>query len=130
MLEVLGSNFIRTVRSRGASEFTVLAKHAGRNSLIPVFSLLGLQVALSWARSGRLRQRLQVEAARDPLTGLLNRRALQAQAARLFAERVGVGAADCDNGNIARSRFQIDAGNRCRNGIPRRCNGGQAADGQ
>lgn len=44
MLEVLGSNFIRTVRARGASEWTVLAKHAGRNSLIPVFSLLGLQV--------------------------------------------------------------------------------------
>ena len=44
MLEVLGSNFIRTVRSRGASEWNVLFKHAGRNSLIPVFSLLGLQV--------------------------------------------------------------------------------------
>ena len=48
--------------------------------------LLGFQVALSWARGWRLRQRLQVEAARDPLTGLLNRRALQAQAARLFAQ--------------------------------------------
>ena len=48
--------------------------------------LFGLQVAVSWARGRRLRQRLQVEAARDPLTGLLNRRALQAQADRLFAE--------------------------------------------
>jgi diguanylate cyclase (GGDEF)-like protein len=48
--------------------------------------LLGLQVALSWGRGRRLRQHLQVEAARDPLTGLLNRRALQAQAARLLAE--------------------------------------------
>ena len=48
--------------------------------------LLGLQVALSWARGRQLRQRLQVEAARDPLTGLLNRRALEAQAARLLAE--------------------------------------------
>ena len=47
--------------------------------------LLGFQVALSWARGRQLRYRLQVEAARDPLTGLLNRRALQAQAARLFA---------------------------------------------
>jgi peptide/nickel transport system permease protein len=43
MLEVLGSNFIRTVRARGASESVVVFKHAGRNSLIPVFSLLGLQ---------------------------------------------------------------------------------------
>ena len=47
---------------------------------------LALQVALSWARGRRLRQRLQVEAERDPLTGLLNRRALQARAARFFAE--------------------------------------------
>ncbi|WP_375001518.1 ABC transporter permease [Aeromicrobium sp. CTD01-1L150] len=44
MLEVLGSNFVRTVRARGASEWNILFKHAGRNSLIPVFSLLGLQV--------------------------------------------------------------------------------------
>lgn len=43
MLEVLGSNFVRTVRARGASESVVVFKHAGRNSLIPVFSLLGLQ---------------------------------------------------------------------------------------
>ncbi len=43
MLEVLDSNFIRTVRARGASERVVVFKHAGRNSLIPVFSLLGLQ---------------------------------------------------------------------------------------
>jgi diguanylate cyclase (GGDEF)-like protein len=48
--------------------------------------LLGLQFALFWARGRLLRQRLQVEAARDHLTGLLNRRALQAQAARLLDE--------------------------------------------
>jgi diguanylate cyclase (GGDEF)-like protein len=48
--------------------------------------LLALQVAVSWARGRELRQRLQLEAARDPLTGLLNRRSLHAQAARLFAE--------------------------------------------
>ncbi|WP_028658543.1 ABC transporter permease [Nocardioides insulae] len=44
MLEVMGSNFIRTVRARGASEWNVIFKHAGRNSTIPVFTLLGLQV--------------------------------------------------------------------------------------
>lgn len=52
---------------------------------------LALQLALSWARGRQDRERLQVEAARDPLTGLLNRRALQAQAARLLSEAAASG---------------------------------------
>lgn len=43
MLEVTQSNFIRTVRARGAGEGLVILKHAGRNSILPVFTLLGLQ---------------------------------------------------------------------------------------
>jgi peptide/nickel transport system permease protein len=44
LLEVLRSPFIRTVRAKGAPEHTVLLTHAVRNSLVPVFSLVGLQV--------------------------------------------------------------------------------------
>jgi peptide/nickel transport system permease protein len=44
MLEVLRSPFLRTVRAKGAPERTVLVTHAVRNSLVPVFSLIGLQV--------------------------------------------------------------------------------------
>jgi peptide/nickel transport system permease protein len=44
LLEVLRSPFIRTVRAKGAPERTVLFTHAVRNSLVPVFSLIGLQV--------------------------------------------------------------------------------------
>jgi peptide/nickel transport system permease protein len=44
LLEVLRSPFVRTVRAKGAPEHTVLFTHAVRNSLVPVFSLLGLQV--------------------------------------------------------------------------------------
>ncbi|MHA6616982.1 ABC transporter permease [Pseudonocardia sp. DLS-67] len=44
MLEVLRSPYIRTVRAKGAPERTVLFTHAVRNSLVPVFSLIGLQV--------------------------------------------------------------------------------------
>ena len=44
LLEVLRSPFIRTVRAKGAPERTVLLTHAVRNSLVPVFSLIGLQV--------------------------------------------------------------------------------------
>jgi peptide/nickel transport system permease protein len=44
LLEVLGSNYIRTVRAKGAGPRIVLFKHATRNSLVPVFTILGLQV--------------------------------------------------------------------------------------
>ncbi|GAA0586087.1 hypothetical protein GCM10009416_25530 [Craurococcus roseus] len=52
---------------------------------------LALQIALSSARGRRLRQLLQTEAERDPLTGLLNRRALRARAERLFAKSTASG---------------------------------------
>lgn len=44
LLEVLDSNYIRTVRAKGAGPRLVLFKHATRNSLVPVFTILGLQV--------------------------------------------------------------------------------------
>jgi peptide/nickel transport system permease protein len=44
LLEVMRSNFVRTVRAKGAPERTVLFTHAVRNSLVPVFSLIGVQV--------------------------------------------------------------------------------------
>lgn len=44
LLEVLHSPFIRTVRAKGAPERTVMLTHAVRNSLVPVFSLIGVQV--------------------------------------------------------------------------------------
>ena len=44
LLEVMQSNYVRTVRARGASHGTVLLKHATRNSLVPVFTVMGLQV--------------------------------------------------------------------------------------
>jgi len=44
LLEVLGSDFVRTARSKGVSERTVVLSHALRNSLIPVVTLIGLQI--------------------------------------------------------------------------------------
>ena len=43
MLDVLGSDFIRTARAKGLSEGIVLYKHALRNALLPVITILGLQ---------------------------------------------------------------------------------------
>ncbi|MEO6972213.1 MAG: ABC transporter permease [Rhodoferax sp.] len=43
MLDVLGSDFIRTARAKGLSNRVVLYKHALRNALMPVVTVLGLQ---------------------------------------------------------------------------------------
>ena len=43
MLEVLHADYIRTVRAKGASERLINYKHALRNSLIPIITLIGLQ---------------------------------------------------------------------------------------
>ncbi|MGF1526976.1 MAG: ABC transporter permease [Candidatus Competibacterales bacterium] len=44
VLEVLGADFIRTARAKGASEGRVVLHHALRNALIPIVTLVGLQV--------------------------------------------------------------------------------------
>jgi len=43
MLETLGQDYIRTARAKGISETKVVGKHALRNSLIPVTTVIGLQ---------------------------------------------------------------------------------------
>jgi oligopeptide transport system permease protein len=45
MLEVLSMDYIKTARSKGLSNTTVIAKHALRNSLLPVISYLGMLTA-------------------------------------------------------------------------------------
>ena len=42
MLDVLGSDFIRTAQAKGLSEFQVTYKHALRNALLPVVTTAGL----------------------------------------------------------------------------------------
>jgi peptide/nickel transport system permease protein len=43
MLEVLDSDYIRTARAKGTVERKVIMKHAFRNALIPVVTIVGLQ---------------------------------------------------------------------------------------
>jgi peptide/nickel transport system permease protein len=43
MLEVLESDYVRTARAKGLSERSVTFKHALRNGVIPVVTILGLQ---------------------------------------------------------------------------------------
>jgi peptide/nickel transport system permease protein len=42
MLEVVRQDYIRTARAKGLPERTVIMKHALRNSMLPVITLLGL----------------------------------------------------------------------------------------
>ena len=65
MLEVIHQDYIRTARAKGLSERRVVLKHALRNALIPIVSLLGLylpllfggsvviEVVFSWPGMGR-----------------------------------------------------------------------------
>ena len=66
MLEELGQDYIRTARAKGLPERTVLYRHALRNALIPIVTLVGLQFGallagaivtetiFSWPGIGRL----------------------------------------------------------------------------
>ncbi len=66
MLDVLSNDYIRTARAKGLSGRMVLTRHALRNALIPVLTILGLQFGLllggaviienvfSWPGVGRL----------------------------------------------------------------------------
>jgi peptide/nickel transport system permease protein len=65
MLEVIHQDFIRTARAKGLSERVVIFKHALRNALIPIVTLLGLylpflfsgavlvEVIFAWPGMGR-----------------------------------------------------------------------------
>ncbi|AWU95803.1 ABC transporter permease subunit [Azospirillum ramasamyi] len=44
MLEVLGEDYIRTARAKGLADGRVIGMHALRNALIPVVTVIGLQV--------------------------------------------------------------------------------------
>jgi peptide/nickel transport system permease protein len=46
MLDVLGDDYVRTARSKGMGEFRVVMKHAFKNALIPILTVLGLTAAL------------------------------------------------------------------------------------
>ncbi|MDM9559067.1 MULTISPECIES: ABC transporter permease [Bordetella] len=66
VLDVLGADHVRTARAKGLTEWVVMMRHALRNALIPIVTLLGLQIGFllggavvtetvfSWPGVGRL----------------------------------------------------------------------------
>ena len=43
MLEVLGQDFIRTARAKGLAERRVVVRHALKNALVPIVTVIGVQ---------------------------------------------------------------------------------------
>ena len=46
MLEVLRQDYIRTARAKGQTEFKIITRHALKNALIPIITVVGLQFGL------------------------------------------------------------------------------------
>lgn len=46
MLEVLGQDYVRTARAKGVDRRTVVSKHALRNALIPVVTIVGFEIGV------------------------------------------------------------------------------------
>jgi peptide/nickel transport system permease protein len=46
MLDVLGEDYVRTARAKGLPESSVVLRHALRNALVPIVTVIGLTVAL------------------------------------------------------------------------------------
>jgi peptide/nickel transport system permease protein len=44
MLEVLGQDYVRTARAKGVAERALLARHALRNAMIPIVTVMGIQL--------------------------------------------------------------------------------------
>jgi peptide/nickel transport system permease protein len=49
LLEVLGQDYVRTARAKGVRERAVVIRHATRNALLPVVTVIGLQLGLLFA---------------------------------------------------------------------------------
>jgi len=49
MLEVLRQDYVRTARAKGVVERTVIRKHAFRNALLPIVTIIGLQFGTLFA---------------------------------------------------------------------------------
>jgi peptide/nickel transport system permease protein len=45
MLETMSQDYVRTARAKGLTERTVIVRHAFRNALIPVTTLMALDIA-------------------------------------------------------------------------------------
>src|SRR5699024_3021058 len=43
MIDVMGSDYIRTARAKGLAERSIISRHAMRNGMLPVVTIFGLE---------------------------------------------------------------------------------------
>ena len=60
MLEVLTQDYMRTAQAKGLDRMTITLRHGLRNALIPLVTVLGLDLADAVRRLGRGRDHLPV----------------------------------------------------------------------
>jgi peptide/nickel transport system permease protein len=48
VIEALGEDYVRTARAKGASGWRILRRHVARNAMLPVVSMLGMDVGLAF----------------------------------------------------------------------------------
>jgi peptide/nickel transport system permease protein len=51
MLEVLNEDYIRTARAKGVSEWNIIKEHAFRNAMMPIVTVVGVQIGFLMAGS-------------------------------------------------------------------------------
>jgi len=50
-LSILGEDYVRTARAKGLSEFTVVSQHVARNAMLPLVTVIGLELSTLLAGS-------------------------------------------------------------------------------
>lgn len=80
MLEVLGQDYIRTAKSKGLNTRTVIVRHALRNALLPVITVIGAQLTLIIAGSVVVEQVFNIRGVGQlTISALFNRDYIQLQ---------------------------------------------------
>jgi peptide/nickel transport system permease protein len=98
MLEVLNQDYVRTARAKGLSEWSIIIKHAFRNALLPLITLMGLDIpqlfvgaliteqVFAWPGMGRLFWTSALQLDYQVLMGILILLALFVVAGNLIAD--------------------------------------------
>ncbi len=46
LLDVMGREYVRTARAKGLADWSVLRRHAFRNAILPIVTIIGLQIGI------------------------------------------------------------------------------------